>query len=422
VAGTSITFTVAGWPATGSGTLSLFGWNYIRNLFNGVTATNVAFDAQRKGWASGDTTATINTTAAPGTIIQNDVNGRDLFLADSLRASATSPDFTTRASRYENLPDDDLPLHLFIWSFNGTAAPASATTWQVGFVSVEKFPSIPVFLQGQRAQGNQNAAPVKVINSFALAANQSTNIAQIGGAVAMSVVGAGGTNRALGVVFAAPISVADVTAAARTASGNSGTIAQDLGNVIAGQITVTAVTGTSPTLDMALEQSFDNGTTWQTVWMAPRVTAAANIIFPPMQLTGRRRWVWTIGGTTPSFTIAVNVMAASADAPIIRTLQDRAIAPNTGGSASAALRVEGTKFLSATIVSGAGATSAPVYGIFVSEDGASWADTGLSITVPASSTVAGAVAVPFPAALARLQIKTAGVAATQTVATLRATS
>ncbi|MFO0454294.1 MAG: hypothetical protein ACK52I_37530, partial [Pseudomonadota bacterium] len=42
VAGTSITFTVAGWPASGSGTLTLFGHSYVRNLFTGVTATNVA--------------------------------------------------------------------------------------------------------------------------------------------------------------------------------------------------------------------------------------------------------------------------------------------------------------------------------------------------------------------------------------------
>jgi hypothetical protein len=176
----TIRFTVAGWPASGTGTLTLFGWNYVRNLFAGATATAMNWDAQRRGWASGDTTPTSLTTASPGVIVQNDLNGRDAFLANQLRASAAAPNFVTLASRYENIPDDDVVLYVFVWNYNGTVAPASTTTWTIGFISVEKFANTPVYVQGQRAQGAQNAAPVTLVGS-ALTANQTINLAQVGG-------------------------------------------------------------------------------------------------------------------------------------------------------------------------------------------------------------------------------------------------
>lgn len=172
----TIRFTVAGWPASGTGTLTLFGWNYVRNLITGTTATNVAWDGQRRGWATGDTTATINTTASPGSIIQNDLNGRDAFLMDQLRITSTTPTFTTRASRYENLPDDDVVLYVFIWSYNGTVAPASTTTWTLGFISVEKFANVPVYLQGSRANGAANPISVTFPAAQAVSGTVTANI------------------------------------------------------------------------------------------------------------------------------------------------------------------------------------------------------------------------------------------------------
>jgi hypothetical protein len=43
----TITFTVAGWPASGSCTVDLFGWNYIRTAYSGTTATASGVDARR---------------------------------------------------------------------------------------------------------------------------------------------------------------------------------------------------------------------------------------------------------------------------------------------------------------------------------------------------------------------------------------
>jgi hypothetical protein len=158
----TINFTVAGWPASGSCTLDLFGWNYIRTLYTGTTATNAAVDAQRRGWNSGDTTATINTTASPGHVIQMYTDGRNISFADTLVASSTTPTVTTRASRIENIPDDDVDLYFYLWAFNGTTNPASTTTWTVGFIAVEDTVNAPTFIAGVRPLGAQAALPVSV--------------------------------------------------------------------------------------------------------------------------------------------------------------------------------------------------------------------------------------------------------------------
>jgi hypothetical protein len=176
----TLRFTVSGWPASGTGTLCLFGRNYVRNLFTSTTATNVAMDAQRNGWAAGDTTATINTTASPGVVIANELTGRDVFFSDGLRATSTTPTFTTRASRYENIPDQSVELYVFIWSFNGTVAPASTTTLTLGHIAVESFPNNPVYIQGFRTQGSVNAIPTTIASGTVTTVSTVTNVTNAG--------------------------------------------------------------------------------------------------------------------------------------------------------------------------------------------------------------------------------------------------
>jgi hypothetical protein len=175
VAGTSYNLTVAGWPASGSCTATIFGHSYVRNLVTGTTVTAINVDAQRRGWAQGDTAATINTTASPGTIITSELTGREVFWADQLRATTTTPTVALRANRLENIPDDNLNLHLFIWSFNGTTAPASSTTWTISFCAIEKFANMPVYLQGNRAQGAMNPLPMTVIGTATVSGTVTVN-------------------------------------------------------------------------------------------------------------------------------------------------------------------------------------------------------------------------------------------------------
>lgn len=198
VAGVSITFTVAGWPASGTGTCYLFGHSHIKLLFNGTTATAAAFDAQRRGWASGDTAISTGNTGT-GIMAQIHSAGREVFIADALVASSLTPNVIQRASRVENIPDDNLDLYFYIWSYNGTTAPASTTTFTIGFWDVEKFANLPVYIAGQRAQGGANAAQVSIQGTVTLAGGTSvalsagTNLASdVGQQYRASATGAAG--------------------------------------------------------------------------------------------------------------------------------------------------------------------------------------------------------------------------------------
>lgn len=96
-----------------------------------------------------------------------------------------------------------------------------------------------------------------------------------------------------------------VVSAVRTASGGTGTLT-GFGSAasIRAQLDVTAVSGSSPTLDVVLEETFD-GTNWSTVKTFAQMTAPGRGIVSTSDFTNRLRIRWTITGTTPSFTFSV---------------------------------------------------------------------------------------------------------------------
>lgn len=186
VAGNDVTFTVAGFAA-GTGTCSAFGHSYYQLQYQGTTATQVNFDTQRKGWATGATTATINTTATPGHMAI--VTGNDLVttLADQLVASATTIQQTIRANRNENIPDD-VSLRLQVRIANGSTAPASNTTWTIGLISVSHYANTDVSVQDIRPMGVGNGLPVDILRSATITTT-FTQPALVAGTAAVGDVG-----------------------------------------------------------------------------------------------------------------------------------------------------------------------------------------------------------------------------------------
>jgi hypothetical protein len=162
VSGLTVTFTVAAWPATGTGTLTLYGHNWLANEYSGATATNSFFDCQRRGWASGNTTATINTTASPGHVGQIAFDVLAAGFSDSLVASNTGYQWANRASRIENIPDEDVELYFLLVVQNGSTVPASTTTLTVGFMQVEDQPRQKVRLASADPAGS-HPVPVQLL-------------------------------------------------------------------------------------------------------------------------------------------------------------------------------------------------------------------------------------------------------------------
>ena len=194
VSGDTVNFTVAAWPASGTGTLALYGWNYMMAEYSGTTATNVSFDAQRRGWNSGNTTATINTTASPGHVGQLAFDVNTAGYSDALVASNTGYQWTQRASRIENVPDPDVPMYLFIIVQNGSTAPASTTTLTIGFIQVEDQGRQKVRIASSDPVGS-HAQPVQVMGGSSDVGVQYRANAT-GGATISHVVSAASTNAA----------------------------------------------------------------------------------------------------------------------------------------------------------------------------------------------------------------------------------
>jgi hypothetical protein len=97
-----------------------------------------------------------------------------------------------------------------------------------------------------------------------------------------------------------------VASAARTASGDSGTLTGwGVPSVARVQLDVTAASGVSPTLDVVVEDTLD-GTSWNAVGTFTQRTAVGRqVINLSTPFTDRIRVRWTLGGTSPSFTFSV---------------------------------------------------------------------------------------------------------------------
>ena len=225
VSGLTVTFTVAAWPATGTGTLTLYGHNFLANEYSGATATSSNFDCQRRGWASGATAATINTTASPGHVGQIAFDVMAAGFGDALVASNAGYQWANRASRIENIPDEDVELHFFLVVQNGSTAPASTTTLTVGFLQVEDQGRQKVRLASADPMGS-HPTPVQIMGgsvaitgtaAVSLATNTptlaaSTNLAcDVGGQYRASATGGASINH---IVSAASTNSAIVKASA----------------------------------------------------------------------------------------------------------------------------------------------------------------------------------------------------------------
>jgi hypothetical protein len=193
VSGNAVTFTVAGFPASGSGTCSLFGRNFHHVLYDGTTATNAKYDACRGGYSSGDTTAGINTSASPGHVATIAIRDATSNFLDQLSASSVNIENVLRASRVRNVPEDHASLYIQIRMVNGSVAPASTTTWTLGFIEIENFIPQQVSIVGVAPQGLSGMVPVTIGNTppiqggAAHSAAISGNPVRVAGAVKTAV-------------------------------------------------------------------------------------------------------------------------------------------------------------------------------------------------------------------------------------------
>lgn len=100
-----------------------------------------------------------------------------------------------------------------------------------------------------------------------------------------------------------------VPSAAQTANGNSGLLGEDYHrfNTFTALLDITARSGTTPTLDVTVQDSVD-GVSWATVAAFAQQTAVGQVILrvaADKPFSRRLRVAWVVGGTTPNFTFNI---------------------------------------------------------------------------------------------------------------------
>lgn len=101
-----------------------------------------------------------------------------------------------------------------------------------------------------------------------------------------------------------------LASAARTATASAAGVAGfAAANNLVLQLDVTAASGTLPTLDVVVQDTIDN-TNYSTIaTFAQKITTGREVIRLATPFTDTLRVVYTIGGTTPSFTFSALVFA-----------------------------------------------------------------------------------------------------------------
>lgn len=286
------------------------------------------------------------------------------------------------------------------------------TDVRLHYARVIDYTRLGVEVLGGKGQMNDanNAAPVTISGSAQLGVNatQTTGV----NTTAWNAAGWGG-------FLVNDIASAAITSTATSSAVTPGSVANIGTYAHSFNVVVTAVSGTTPTLDVAIEESVDNGTNWVRVYEFQRITATGTYTTPLIraQYGTRYRYVRTISGTTPSFTMSLNRVQFSSAAPIHKQFFDRTIVPNTLNSTTPVYNVDGCHRLQVTafLVSGTG----PMYQLEGSEDGANW----YAISTPIDNTAPGTTTVAVEGILAkyaRVRVSTAGTSAVQGSVSLKA--
>ena len=213
---------------------------------------------------------------------------------------------------------------------------------------------------------------------------------------------------------AIPGLITDVASAAIITTTTTATLTPTFGSSYSVTIPVTAVSGTTPTLDIGIEESDDTGTNWVRIYDFPRITATGFYRSPVFPFIGNRvRYVQTVTGTTPSFTRAINRLQSSLTSYTpFRQIIDRTIVLTTLNSTTTSLTTGASKNAQLVVNIGAVTTTAPQLQLQGSDDaGVTWYNIGSALTAVASSTVSLVVNNVSPQLL-RANVSTAGVGVT----------
>lgn len=388
--------------------------------FDAVTATSAIYLVRGYGvseLASVSTAFTVS-TAATGTSPNFlpagiwEINGDMEESVFNTRSIDSLSAIAALQKRTQYIPDSSKDYKIRIRVRNLATPPASTTDVRLHSVRLLDTTRFTVDFARYMGRGTDASDAMPVLLTGALPAGAAT-IGAVNIAAAQTLAAVTSAN--LGI----PGVIADVASAALATTTTTAALTPTFGCSYEVCIPVTAATGTLPTLDVGIEESDDSGTNWFRVFDFPRITATGIYRSPKLPLTGNRvRYVQTVGGTTPSFTRAVNRLQCSDMADPVRQIVDRSIVLTTLSSNTPSLNIQNCRNAQLVVNIGA-ATTPPALQLEGSDDnGLTWYAIGSPLTAVASATVQTTVA-NVQAQLIRARVSTAGATVTAGYVTLK---
>jgi hypothetical protein len=244
---------------------------------------------------------------------------------------------------------------------------------------------------------------VPTVQSVANSAAANLNAAITGSATVSGTVTATVAAATLGTA-----TTTDIASAAVTTTVTSANIALTNAQTAAFQVSVTLVSGTSPTMDLVLQETF-NTTDFHDVYHFPRITSAGQYQTPLLRLSGvGYRVVRTIGGTTPSFTMSLVRVSRQCSSSLNKLFINRTIDPNALASSTPSFFTDGCNILNLCVSMGAGGSGTPTFKLQGSEDQVLWFDLGATTVAVAPSSAGVAVYSGYLAKFTRAQVTATG--------------
>jgi hypothetical protein len=332
------------------------------NLFNAV-AGPTGTDAQNYKSAA----VQVFLTAAGGSIeFQHSSDNSTWVSLPVFRADSVSPNpitgaiFAVISSNVYHFPIKQRYIRLNVTGTLGGSPRANLRLSQESWA-----PIVPAVVQS--TAGNLNATVAGALTSVG-------SITSLGTVTTVTTV-SGVTSAAL-----AATAFSDIASAAITTSQTSANIVTSNQQNFAFQVSVTAISGTNPAMDVIVQETFD-GVNYVDIYHFARITAIGQYQSPQIRATGTGiRYIRTVSGTTPSITNSVTRPARQTSSDLFRNFLDRTINPNTLSSTTPTFLMDGCDQIQLCVAMNAGGT-APIIKAQGSEDGTNWFDLpSMSIT------------------------------------------
>ena len=293
--------------------------NIARVIFDGTTATQAKYSV-----VNVDSTplvsaaSTFPTTATPANY------EIELFADESWFHGGAMDSTTARANsyrRHQNIPDPNGIYKIRLRWINGGTAPASNSNAVLAYVACQDYSELTTEITSGRGSTSAGQA-LSVVVAGAVDTELPTAAAMADATANPTVPIAGGAallfNGATWDRQRANFNTTTGDTGAKTATGNGATQTNFNARGAILTFVLGTVSGSSPTCVFKVQGSGDGGTTWYDIPGAATasLTATGNTVlavFPGATVATNaaasyplpRTWrvVWTIGGTTPSFTI-----------------------------------------------------------------------------------------------------------------------